>query len=100
MNKAFTLRFTEKAEEELMTLENDKAPFRHFKSVAKCLYFMQTNLKHPSLNTHKYDALEGPNGQEIFESYAENKTSGAYRVFWHYGPAKKEITILKICKHP
>jgi hypothetical protein len=64
------------------------------------LILYANNLKHPSLNTHKYDALEGPEGQEVFESYAENKTSGAYRIFWHYGTAKMEITILKICKHP
>lgn len=47
---------------------------------------METNLRHPSLNTHKYDTLNGPNGEDVFESYAQNKTPGAYRVFWHYGP--------------
>lgn len=61
---------------------------------------MSTNLKHPSLNTHKYDEMEGPNGEEVFESYAQNNTPGAYRIFWHYGPGKKKITILAITPHP
>ncbi len=100
MNNSFKLRFTEKSEKELELLEKDASKFRHFKAVAKCLYFMQTNLKHSCLNTHKYDEISGPDGQEVFESYTENKTPGAYRIFWHYGPARKEITILRICKHP
>ena len=62
--------------------------------------FTETNLRHPSLHTHKYNAIEGPCGEEVFESYAQNKTPGAYRLFWHYGPGKKTITILEICPHP
>jgi hypothetical protein len=42
MIDAFRLQFTEKAEQELLALENDRAQLRHFKAVAKCLYFMQT----------------------------------------------------------
>lgn len=61
---------------------------------------MESNLRHPSLNTHKYDDLTGPNDEEIFESYAQNNTPGAYRVFWFYGPGKAKITVLEICAHP
>ena len=55
---------------------------------------------HPSLNTHKYTAIEGPNGEEIFEAYTENKTPAAYRIFWYYGPDKNQITVVAITKHP
>lgn len=34
---------------------------------------METNLRHPSLNTHKYDSLAGQNGKEIFEAYVETR---------------------------
>ena len=61
---------------------------------------METNLRHPSLNTHKYDSLSGPEGEEIFEAYVENKTPGAYRVFWYYGPGQGVLTILAITPHP
>jgi hypothetical protein len=49
---------------------------------------METNLRHPSLNTHKYKSFRDPNGEEIFESYVQQKTSNAYRIFWLYGPEK------------
>jgi len=54
----------------------------------------------PTLNTHKYESLSGPNGEEIFEAYAENKTPGAFRVFWYYEPEQGVITILAITSHP
>ncbi len=51
---------------------------------------METNLRHPSLHTHKFDAIESPFGAEVFESYAQNKTPEAYRIFWCYGPTRDE----------
>ncbi|ADO68930.1 conserved uncharacterized protein [Stigmatella aurantiaca DW4/3-1] len=66
----------------------------------KTLGLMETNLRHPGLKTHKYDSLEGANGEEIFEAYAQNNTPGAYRVFWHDGPGKGEVTIIAITPHP
>ncbi|MCX6880549.1 MAG: hypothetical protein NTW21_43100 [Verrucomicrobia bacterium] len=56
--------------------------------------------KHPGLNTHKYSSLKVLGGEDIFEAYAENKTPAAWRIFWHYGPGKKQITILTITPHP
>jgi hypothetical protein len=42
--------------------------------------------------------LRGPNGEDVWESYAENKTPAAFRVFWCYGAGV--ITILAIIAHP
>jgi len=61
---------------------------------------METNLRHRGLNTHEYKSLHGAQGEKVFEAYAESKTPAAYRVFWHYGPGKNEITILAITSHP
>jgi hypothetical protein len=61
---------------------------------------METNLRNPSLQTHKYNAIQGQNGEEVFESYVENRTPAAFRVFWHYGPNPQEITIIAITPHP
>ena len=61
---------------------------------------METNLRHPGLNTHRYDSLTGANGEDVFEAYAENDTSAAYRIFWHYGPDKGQLTIIAITPHP
>ncbi len=60
---------------------------------------METNLKHPSLNTHKFSGMTCKFG-EVFETYAQNRTPGAYRVFWVYGLHSGEIYILDITPHP
>ncbi len=96
----FKLQFTEEASDQLTILKENKMFLKKCKAVCKALAYLEQNPKHPSLNTHKFDAREGPNGEDIFEAYAENNTPGAYRIFWHYGPSKKEITIIAITSHP
>src|SRR5258708_6777804 len=73
-----------------------------FKQVHKTLGLLQSNPKHPGLQTHEYASIENPfdKKQKVFEAYAQNKTPGAYRVFCCYGPGKKEITIIAITPHP
>ncbi|GAC1460020.1 MAG: hypothetical protein NVS2B14_07400 [Chamaesiphon sp.] len=94
----FRLEFQPEAEQALKNLE-ELNPKKH-KKVLKTLGLMETNLRHQSLNTHKYDDLVGPNKEEVFESYVENKAPGAFRFFWYYGPRKSVITILAITPHP
>lgn len=94
----FKLSFSEEAEEALKDLEKTD-PKKH-KKVLKTLGLMETNMRHPSLETHKFDSLSGPKGEKVFEAYVENKTPAAFRVFWYYGPNAKEITILAITPHP
>ncbi len=73
-----------------------------FKQVHKTVQLLSNNPKHPGLQTHEYDSIENPyNPQEkVFEAYAQNQTSGAYRVFWCYGPKPKQLTIIAITPHP
>ena len=68
-----------------------------FKQVHKTI-----DLLHAGLKTHEYDSIANPfdDKKKVFEAYAQNKTPGAYRVFWCYGPGAKEITILAITAHP
>jgi hypothetical protein len=94
----FRLRLTSEAKDVLVQLA--KADPKKYKKVLKTLGLMQVNLRHPGLNTHKFNSLKGPNGEEVFEAYVENRTPGAYRVFWCYGPDQEEITILTITLHP
>ena len=73
-----------------------------FKQVHKTLALLRTNPKHPGLRTHEYDSIENPydEKQKVFEAYAQNKTPGAYQIFWCYGPGKKELTIIAITPQP
>ncbi len=97
---SFQLKFTQEADDNLSTLEKDKGLDKRLKAVRKALGYLETNPRHPGLHTHKYSSLIGENGEEIFEAYAENQTSAAYRLFWHYGPGKDVITIVAITAHP
>ena len=102
----FELVYTEEAEKQLDELSKDKNLAERFKAVRKSLGFLALDPAYPSLHTHKYDSIPGPDGVEVFEAYAENKTPAAYRIFWCYHPAKQErdplgfITILSITPHP
>ena len=96
----FKILFTIQASKDLEELENNKGLEKRLKAVKKTLAYLQVNPRQPSLNTHKYKSVKGNNGEEIFEAYAENNTPAAYRIFWHYGPNKDNITILAITAHP
>lgn len=96
----FKLIFTDIASSHLNELQKNPALKKRFKAVRKALGYLETNPKHPSLNTHKFSGLSKKCGKEIFEAYAENHTPQAYRIFWCYGPNKNEITIVAITPHP
>lgn len=93
----FQLKWQPEAWESFTSLQQSDP--KKWKKVAKTLGYMETNLRHPGLNTHKYDAYVGPKGEEIFESYAENRTPGAFRIFWYYA-GQGVITIFAITPHP
>lgn len=95
----FKLQFSDEAKQNLRELEHDKSKKGLLKQLRKVLGFMETNLKHPSLNTHKFSEISCKLG-DVFETYAQNNTPGAYRIFWAYGPGKREIYILTITPHP
>jgi hypothetical protein len=97
---AFELQFTNEADANLDALEKDRGLAKRLKAVRKALAYLEANPRHPGLNTHKFDSLTGPNGDDVFEAYAENQTAAAYRIFWHYGPGKNVITVVAITPHP
>ena len=39
-------------------------------------------------------------GMKVWQSYLENKTSKARRMYWVYGPDQKDITIIGLEPHP
>jgi len=94
------LLFTPQADSDLNQLESDPSKKRVLKAVRKTLGLMETNLCHPSLQTHEFQSLKGPYGEKVFEAFAQQNTPSAYRVFWYYGPGRKEITIVAITPHP
>jgi len=90
------LHFTPEALANLKALEKAGT----LRQVRKTLGLLETNLRHPSLNTHRFESLSGPEDEDVFEAYAQNDTPGAYRIFFFYGPdrieRKKRIAVLTI----
>ena len=98
----FEILFTQTAGEELERLESSPEAKGLVKQIKKSLGYLATNPKHPSLKTHSYDSISHPydSKQKVFEAYAQNNTPSAYRLFWCYGPGKRQITVIAITPHP
>ena len=69
---AFTLTVVEEAEHIIEQLQHRDQ--RNTRKVVKCL--------------------------AVWESYVEQDTPAAWRVWWYYGPAKGEITVVDLGPHP
>ena len=95
----FPLKLTTRAIKDMEALARDAGQQKRFKSVQKVFGLLETNPRHRSLRTHKFQSLQGPNNEPVFEAYAENKTPAAYRIFFYYGPSG-EIVIIAVTPHP
>jgi hypothetical protein len=94
----FKLTFTPEATSVLKKIEAEDHP--KLKKVRKTLGLLETNPRHPGLGTHEFRSLTGPAGEKVFEAYVENRTPGAWWVFWFYGPEPGTIRVLNITLHP
>lgn len=95
----FEIEWTDEAKAQYAVLKNTPSLKARYKAVKKTIKFLP-NLRHPSLETHEFESLKGPNREKVYEAYAQQKTPAAYRVFWYYGPTQGTITILTITAHP
>lgn len=95
----FKLRYSDRAKEQLKDLKNDKGLAKRLKAVLSAFKKLRNNPRHPGLQAHLYESLIGPNGEKVFEIYAEQNTPAAYRIFFHYGPKRKVISIISIERH-
>jgi hypothetical protein len=96
----FEIFLTDEAKNQLERLKKDKGLEKRYNAVKKGIRFLSENPRHKSLKTHEFTSLTGPNGEKIFEAYAEQSTPAAYRIFWYYGPGRNQMTILAITPHP
>ena len=78
----------------------DRYEKRFFEKWSKSLDLLSENPVHPGLQSHEIEDLSRKYGVKVWQSYLENRTSGARRMFWAYGPDKGQITILGVENHP
>lgn len=97
---SFEIIIGPEADQQLQDLAADKANQAAYKAVSKAIKLMAQDPHYNSLNSHPYSSMQGPNGEKVWESYAQNNTPAARRIFWYFGPGQGEITILAILKHP
>lgn len=76
------------------------------KKVRKALGLLQTDPTYPSLHSHLYQHFPGMEKGKVWDSYVENRTPGAWRIYWMYGPNETRddvefavITVLVIGPH-
>lgn len=97
----FTLLYTAEAEKVLDELRAKAQYATKLATVRKALRLLsQAGPRQPGLHGHDYKSIPGPDGATLWESYVENKTSSAWRIWWIYGPNPEEITIVTIGPHP
>jgi hypothetical protein len=98
----FSLVLAHAAHEELERLKSSPRYSGLVKQIKKTLSFLQTNLRHPSLQTHVFHSWAHPYhpGEKVFVAYVQQHAPSAYRIFWCYGPQKEQITVMAITPHP
>lgn len=80
------------------TLTSDEAALA--RKLGKAVQHLEANPYHPGLQSHEIPSLTQRYGQKVFESYLENNTPSAGRLFWVYGPERGEITVVAMEPHP
>ena len=70
------------------------------KKLGKTMKMLSQNPRHPGLESHEISSLSKRYGMKVWESYLENNTPSAGRVFWVYGPDRRDITIIGLEPHP
>lgn len=94
--EAFWAELEAKVESETASKDEVKL----YKKIGKALVLLANDPRHPGLNSHEISSLTARYGQKVWESYLENKTPAAGRIFWTYGPGQGDITIIAIEPHP
>ena len=70
------------------------------KQMGKAMWLLSQDPRHPGLRSHEIPPLSARYGTKVWESYLENDTPGAGRIFWVYGPDQGQITVIGLEPHP
>ena len=71
-----------------------------YKKLGKAFLHISQDPRYSGLKTHEIAALSRRYGQKVWQSYLENNTPAAGRIFWSYGPERGDITIIGLEPHP
>ena len=77
-----------------------KTESRKYRQLGKAFRMLAEDPRYTGLHSHPVEALTRRYGKKVWESYLENNTPAAGRIFWVYGPEAGGITIIGIEPHP
>ena len=87
-----------KARAEAGTLNREQRELA--KKFAKEVKHLGADPYHPGLQSDEISDLTKRVGRKVFESYLENDTPSAGRLYWVFGPAQGQIAVLALEPHP
>lgn len=93
-------QFWDSLKDKVKTGMADRKEEKLYKQFGKAMYLLSLNPRHPGLHSHEITSLSARYGMKVWESYLENKTPAAGRMFWVYGPNQADITIIGLEPHP
>lgn len=97
----FELLYTCEAEKVINDLRAKQQYASKLKKIRKALRRLeQAGRRRPGLRSHDYKSIPGPGGDTLWESYVENETASAWRIWWIYGPGDGQLTIVTVGPHP
>lgn len=96
----FELAYTDEALAIIDDLKSKPSNKIKWKKVRKALLLIEQDPRYPGLNSHPYQSIKPLNGGTVWESYVENHTPSAWRIWWEYGPQDGDLTIVTIGPHP
>jgi hypothetical protein len=80
----YRLRYAKRASEALKALEEGGPnELAKLKKVRKSLGYLEQNPRHPSFASHPYESFPVDRKVKVWDSYVENRTPSAWRIFWH-----------------
>lgn len=108
MKPRFTIRYgwpqihkiMEVLEKKFQAGKLSKDERKRLKLYVKCFNQLSFDPQYPGLKSHEISKLSQKYGIKVWQSYLKNNSPAAGRVFWIYGPNKKDITICAIEPHP
>lgn len=71
-----------------------------YKKWGKAMTLLASDPRYPGLQSHEIAPLSKRYGIKVYQSYLENRTPSAGRMYWAYGPGKGEITVIGLEPHP
>jgi len=73
LSALFEIYWTDEAETIFHRLKANPSEKTRYNAVKKTLKLLSENPRHNGLQTHPFFSLAGPNGEKVFETYAQQK---------------------------